>query len=270
VSNGVITTVAGNGTPGFSGDNGPAAGAQLEGPGGITIDTAGNLFIADNMRVRKVSHGVITTIAGTGTLGFSGENVPAMAAQMEPDRLAVDAAGDIYFSEQQSGRIRVMKPCTASCSPFPAPQITAVLNGASLQPGIAAGSWVTIQGTNLANSTRGWIPAEIVSGTLPQWLDGVGVTIDGLPAFVEYISPTQINVQAPSDSNTGAVSVVVTNNGSASTPASAQLQKTAPAIFEHYTRRWRRGRWRRGPEILWCCGPPDWARPIHRLRRELK
>ena len=71
----------------------------------------------------------------------------------------------------------------------------------------------------------------MVNGNLPTSLDGVSVTIDGKAAFVYYISPTQINVQAPSDSTTGAVNVVVNNNGNASAPATAQLQAAAPAFF---------------------------------------
>ena len=68
----MITTVAGNGTPGFSGDNGPATSAQLFYPLGVAADSAGNLYIADtgNSRIRKVSNGVITTVAGNGTSGL--------------------------------------------------------------------------------------------------------------------------------------------------------------------------------------------------------
>src|SRR5208282_1977444 len=82
VSNGVITTVAGNGTPGFSGDNGPAAAAQLNLPQSVAVDSAGNLYIAEklNYRVREVSNGIITTVAGVGTAGFSGDNGPATKA----------------------------------------------------------------------------------------------------------------------------------------------------------------------------------------------
>ena len=74
VSNGVITTVAGNGTPSFSGDNGPATSAQLYDPVGVAVDSAGNLYIADraNNRIRKVSNGVITTVAGNGTQASAG------------------------------------------------------------------------------------------------------------------------------------------------------------------------------------------------------
>jgi uncharacterized protein (TIGR03437 family) len=90
-----------------------------------------------------------------------------------------------------------------------------------------------IQGANLANTFPGrtWRNDEIVNGNLPTSLDGVSLTIDGKPAFVYYISPTQINVQAPSDSTVGAVNVVVNNNGNIGAPAAAQLQAVAPAFF---------------------------------------
>ncbi len=81
---GIITTVAGNGTDGFSGDGGPATSAQLyQFPSGITVDQDGNLFIGDNGRIRKVTPaGIITTVAGNGTDGFSGDGGPAVSAQL--------------------------------------------------------------------------------------------------------------------------------------------------------------------------------------------
>jgi len=119
--------------------------------------------------------------------------------------------------------------------PAATPVISSVVNGASFQPGIEAGSWVTILGTNLANTIPGrtWRADEIVAGRLPTALDGVSVTINGKTAYVYYISPGQINVQAPSDAATGAVSVVVTNNGAVSAQASALLQTSAPAFFQY-------------------------------------
>jgi uncharacterized protein (TIGR03437 family) len=105
VSNGVITTVAGNGTQGFSGDNGPAISAQLYQPFGLAVDSAGNLYIADwgNGRIREVSNGVITTVAGAagyGTCCFNGENGPATSAQIdEPEDIAVDSADNLYISD---------------------------------------------------------------------------------------------------------------------------------------------------------------------------
>ena len=109
VSNGVITTVAGNGTPGFSGDNGPATSAQLYWPRGLAVDSAGNLYIADtaNNRIRKISNGVIATVAGNGTEGFSGDNGPATSAQLYlPYSIAVDSAGNLYIADPENNRIR--------------------------------------------------------------------------------------------------------------------------------------------------------------------
>ena len=115
----------------------------------------------------------------------------------------------------------------------PMPSITAggVVNAASFQGSIAAGGFVTIQGTNLAGSTRGWGTADIVNGALPTQLDNVSVTIDNKPAYVAYVSPTQINVQAPADSALGPVPVSVTYNGNTSQPGSTQLLSAAPAFF---------------------------------------
>src|SRR5437016_838503 len=101
---GIISTVAGSTTGGFgfSGDGGPATSALLKSPGGVVVDNAGNVYIADtnNQRIRKVdSAGMITTVAGTGTLGFSGDDGPATSAMLNtPGRVAVDAAGNLYLS----------------------------------------------------------------------------------------------------------------------------------------------------------------------------
>jgi uncharacterized protein (TIGR03437 family) len=109
VSNGVITTIAGSGTAGFAGDNGPATSANLFLPQGIAVDSAGNLYIADtsNNRIRKVTGGSITTIAGTGTAGFSADNGPAIGAELNlPPGVAVDASGNVYIADTNNDRIR--------------------------------------------------------------------------------------------------------------------------------------------------------------------
>jgi sugar lactone lactonase YvrE len=108
---GVITTVAGNGTAGYSGDNGPGASAKLSLPWGVAIDAAGNLYISDsnNSAIRKVAagSGIITTIAGNGTPGYGGDNGPATSAQLSyPAGIAVDGAGNLYFVDQGNYRIR--------------------------------------------------------------------------------------------------------------------------------------------------------------------
>jgi len=106
-----------------------------------------------------------------------------------------------------------------------------IVSGASFKPGISGGSYVTINGTNLASSTRLWTDADFVNGNLPTSLDNVSVTINNKPAYVEYISPTQINVIAPDDASTGNVEVKVTNNGQTSAASLATLQSFAPAFF---------------------------------------
>ena len=112
------------------------------------------------------------------------------------------------------------------------PSVTGVVNGAGFQPVIQQGSWTTITGTNLSATTRTWRTDEIVNGKLPVSLDGVSVNINSKPAFIYYISPTQINLQAPSDDSTGNnVPVVVSNGNGASDPAAAQLQPFSPAFF---------------------------------------
>ena len=109
VSNGIITTVAGNGIAGYGGDNGPATSAGLHYPYGIAADSAGNLYIADtfNQRIRKVSGGVITTVAGNGIPGYSGDSGLATSAQLnDPNAVAVDSAGNLYIADQGNNVIR--------------------------------------------------------------------------------------------------------------------------------------------------------------------
>jgi sugar lactone lactonase YvrE len=114
---GNITTIAGTGTQGFSGDNGPAIAAQLDSPQGLALDSANNLYIADthNHRIRKLNltTGLIATIAGAGTPGFSGDTGPATLANLAlPTALALDSANNLYLADTGNHRIRRIDAAT--------------------------------------------------------------------------------------------------------------------------------------------------------------
>ena len=109
-SNGIITTVAGNGNAMFAGDDGPAANASLYYPSGVAVDASGNLFIADyyNSRVRKVgTNGIITTVAGDGNFEYAGDGGAASSASLyNPSDVAVDAFGNLFIADTYNRRIR--------------------------------------------------------------------------------------------------------------------------------------------------------------------
>jgi uncharacterized protein (TIGR03437 family) len=109
-SDGTITTVAGNGVTGFSGDGGPATGASLAFPLGMAMDSGGNLYFADgnNNRVRRISPaGVITTVAGDGVGRFAGDQGPASSASLDvPEDVAFDGAGNLYIADAGNNRVR--------------------------------------------------------------------------------------------------------------------------------------------------------------------
>jgi len=117
-----ISTIAGGYTIGYSGDNGPAVAAQLNTPWGAAADSVGNVFFVDysNNVVRKISTGgIITTIAGNGTAGFSGDGGPAIAAQLnEPMSVAVDKNGNLYISDVQNRRVRRVDAATGIITTF--------------------------------------------------------------------------------------------------------------------------------------------------------
>ena len=111
---GTITTVAGTGEHGYSGDGGSAVQAQLYRPRGVAVDGDGNLYIADtvNNRIRRVdTAGKITTVAGTGERGFTGDGGPAISARLRsPHRVAVDGGGNLYFVDADNNRLRRVDP----------------------------------------------------------------------------------------------------------------------------------------------------------------
>jgi sugar lactone lactonase YvrE len=110
IRTGDITTVAGTGTSGYSGDGGQATSAMMESPYGVALDASGNIYFADssNYRIRKVtiSTGDISTVAGTGTSGYSGDGGQATSAMIYPAGVALDAIGNIYIADFFNNRIR--------------------------------------------------------------------------------------------------------------------------------------------------------------------
>jgi sugar lactone lactonase YvrE len=112
-NDGVITTIAGNGNCGFSGDGGPATTAMLNAPRGVAVDSAGNVIVSDtsNNRIRKITAGVINTIAGDGTANFGGDEGQATEAKLNyPRRAVIDRADNIYVADSGNNRIRKITP----------------------------------------------------------------------------------------------------------------------------------------------------------------
>ena len=122
-ASGNISTVAGTGTGSFSGDGGAATSAALNGPGGVAVDSADNIFIADinNHRIRRVAAtgGTISTVAGTGSSGVSGDGAAATSAQLsQPYDVAVDSAGNFYIADRVNSRIRRVDAASGNISTF--------------------------------------------------------------------------------------------------------------------------------------------------------
>ena len=120
-STGGITTVAGDGNAAFSGDGGPATSASLNSARSVALDSQGNLFIADaeNSRIRRVDRatGIITTVAGDGSFGFSGDGGPATSASLNSPRgVALDSQGNIFIADRGNHRVRKVNASTGVIS----------------------------------------------------------------------------------------------------------------------------------------------------------
>jgi uncharacterized protein (TIGR03437 family) len=201
------------------------------------------------------TYGVAAPAAQSISISYSGSGSPSWTASNAADWVSLSATSgsvpgklsvSVNPANLAAGTYTSTVPITvagASGSPAsvaitlvilgtqPAGTISSVVSGADFQAGFASATWVSIFGTNLSQSTEVWQASDFVNGLLPTSLDGVSVTINGIAAYVEYISPTQINVLAPDDSTTGTVQVQVTAAKETSNSFAAQKQQFAPAFF---------------------------------------
>jgi serine/threonine-protein kinase len=228
--NGVITTVAGGGTRGFTGDGGPAVNAQLRGAGGVAVDLNGNVFIADttNARIRKVDPaGMITTYAGTGVAGAGGDGGPAISAQLNnPFGMTADAAGNLYVADRNNVKVRKISPPPVPAIRNTNPVLTSFMGNA----GFSSNTYVEIYGANFADTARLWGGGDFNGINAPTSLDGVSVTVNGRPAFVYYISPTQININTPEDTAVGPVAIQVRTPRGVSNAIMANRTRISPTL----------------------------------------
>lgn len=204
-SAGIISTVAGTGVPGFSGDGGPATAAQLNQPYGMCADASGNVYIADNAnyRIRKidVTTGLISTVVGTGTATYNGDNIPAVTANITPFHVFVSAAGNMYVTD--AARIRFIAPCIGTV-----PVVAPITGPASL----CAASTIT-----LADVTPGGVWSS--SSPALATVSSLGV-VTGLAAGSLSISYTVTN-GCGSTSSVQALTVNITPAPITITPNSA-------------------------------------------------
>jgi sugar lactone lactonase YvrE len=201
---GIITTIAGTGTQGFSGDTGPATSAAIDSPTGLAVDAANNLYLADthNHRIRRIdaTSGIITTIAGAGTAGFSGDTSAAAKATLSlPHGLFIDANGNLYLADTANHRIRRIDATTGiittavgdgtqAFSGDGGPAIAASLD-TPRSTAISPSTLLTLADT--ANQRIRQLTAAPSPATTIQTIAGLGLTAPGAlsltaPAVVAY------------------------------------------------------------------------------------
>jgi uncharacterized protein (TIGR03437 family) len=241
---GTITLVAGStsGLPGSSGDGGQATSALLNDPTGVAVDTCGNVYIADsrNSRIRMVTTGgIINTIAGGNGNGYSGDGGPALSAQLYfPAGVAVDSKGNVYVADTQNAVIRLLTPTSAPPCGGALPAVTAggVVSASAFggSSSIATGSWIEIYGSSLAADSRSWTAADFSNNgsTAPTTLDRTSVTINGQSAFIDYISPGQVNAQVPANTGTGSsLPLTVSTAAGTSAPINVTVNTVQPGLW---------------------------------------
>ena len=234
-ASGIITTVAGNDATRYSGDGGAATSARMQNPYGVAVDGSGNLFIADNKnaRVRRVStEGIITTAAGNGTRGYSGDGGPASSAQINNrfGGVAADAGGNLYIADFDSARIRKISATgiistvagngVAGYSGDGGPATGAQLNGPICVAVDRAGNLYIGEGGRVRKVTAGGIITTVAGGGKGLGLGDGGpatsATFNGLRSLAVdssdnlYIADSD-NFRVRKVSNSGIITTVAGN-----------------------------------------------------------
>ena len=228
-----ITTIAGQGDPGFSGDGGPAVDAMLSGPRGIAVDASGNVIFTDklNNRVRMIAEdGNIYTIAGTGRFGDSADNGLGTDSDLRfPFGVSVAPDGRIFFVDGDNSKVKVLTPVPTIPSMSDGGVVTSSAFGAF--DSAAPGAWLELYGSNLAARTRTWSELDFAGGRVPRSLGGTRVEIDGKEGVLSYVSGNQVNVQVPADVLPGKREIVVYSAEGASQPYQIQIDDTMPGLL---------------------------------------
>jgi Bacterial Ig-like domain (group 3)/NHL repeat len=207
LKSGQITTIAGTGLEGYGGDNGVATSAYLDTPTGVAVDSSGSVYIADshNQRIRKVSGGIITTIAGTGAAGYSGDGGAATAAQLSlPSAVTIDSNGNLYIADTNNQRIRKITGTAITTiagngeESYAGDGTTATAAALDLPTGVAVDATGNVYIADRNNQrVRMVTPAGIIStiaGSGPASFSG-GFSGDGAPATASVLAkPTSVSV----------------------------------------------------------------------------
>lgn len=198
----------------------------------------GSAPAAQNVSISNSGGGTLSWTASSssfwlGVSAASGSAPATLSISVNPANLAAGTYnGTVQIaSEGAAGSPASIAVTLVVQGTQPAGTVTGVSNAGDFQSGFASATWLAIFGTNLSATTYSWQASDFVNGQLPTSIEGVSVTIDGVPAYVQYISPTQINVLAPDDTATGSVALVVTTAGQASNTFTVQKQQYAPAFF---------------------------------------
>lgn len=218
---GKIELFAGTGTDTFGGDGGQARQASLYGAYGLAADAAGGIYISegqgDNLngrpegsRIRRVApNGIITTVAGTATTGYSGDGGPATAAQLHrPLGIDIDPKGNLLIADNLNRALRRVD-LTGLIGPVPLPSRISNAAGGPQQE-VSPNAFISIYGENLAPTAATW-DSSVSGDRLPTVLGGTSVQIAGKECYISYAGPTQINLLTPPDLPEGVWRVDVRN-----------------------------------------------------------